>query len=275
MDLIESPQNPRIRAALALRDRAERLRTGMTLVDGARECRRAVDSGVVIETAFVCPMLAAGPDIEAVLGGLKATGVPTAEVSERAHDRLAFGNRRDGIILVVKMPSIAIAGLSPGPDPLVLITEDVEKPGNLGAILRTADACGVDAVIAVGGVDLFNPNVVRASVGTVFTVPLAAGSAADARAWLAGHGIRAVAARVDAPTEYTQSDLTGPLAIILGSESDGLSEHWQGSEIGAVRLSMHGSADSLNVSVAAAVLAFEARRQRDLLVVSRTEQRNG
>ncbi len=264
MDVIESPQNPRIRAALALRDRAERLRTGLTLVDGARECRRAVAAGVVIETAFVCPMLAAGPDIEAVLGELKATGVPTAEVSERAHDRLAFGNRREGIVLVVKVPSTAIAGLGPGPAPLVLITEDVEKPGNLGAILRTADACGVDAVIAIGGVDLFNPNVVRASVGTVFTVPLAAGSAAEVQAWLAERGIRAVAARVDAPTDFTQSDLTGPLAIILGSESDGLSEHWQGSEIGAVRLPMHGIADSLNVSVAAAVLAFEARRQRDL-----------
>lgn len=271
MPVIDSPQNPRIQAALGLRDRTERLRTGLTIVDGARESRRALESGIVVETAFVCRTLAGNPDVEAVIRGLESSNGVIVEVSERAHDRLAFGNRRDGLILIVRTPPADLAHLRPSQDPLLLVTEDVEKPGNLGAILRTADACGMDAVIAVGGTDLFNPNVIRASVGTVFTVPVAAGTAAEVQAWLADHRIRPVAARVDAPIRYTDADLTGPLALILGSEADGLSADWNAPGIDAVGLPMHGVADSLNVSVAAAVLAFEACRQRDLLTAPSKE----
>ncbi len=185
-------------------------------------------------------------------------------MSERVHDRLAFGNRGDGIVLVVAIPPSTIGGLDPPADPLLLVTEDVEKPGNLGAILRTADAVGCDAVIAVGGTDLYNPNVIRASVGTVFSLPLAAATADTTIAWLRARAIRLVAARVDARMAYAEADLRGPLALVLGSEADGLSATWQDEAIESVRLPMHGVADSLNVSVAAAVLAFEARRQRDV-----------
>ena len=263
MALIDSPWNPRIKAALELRDRAARIESRRTLVDGARECLRAVEAGAHVEVAFACPALAIGHDAREALRLVAGRGVEVVEVSERVHDRLAFGNRGDGLVLVVTTPETALAGLKPGPDPLLLVTEAVEKPGNLGAILRTADAVGCDAVIAVGGTDLYNPNVIRASVGTVFSLPVATATAAEALSWLHARGIRPVAARVDAARAYTEADLRGPLALVLGSEADGLSGAWQDSSIEGVRLPMRGVADSLNVSVAAAVLAFEARRQRD------------
>jgi TrmH family RNA methyltransferase len=143
------------------------------------------------------------------------------------------------------------------------VTEDLEKPGNLGAILRSADGAGADALIAIGGTDLFNPNVIRASVGTIFSVPIATATAAATRAWLGEHRLRIVTARVDADRMHTEADLAGPLAIVLGSEAEGLSEAWRGSDVEPIRLPMLGIADSLNVSVAAAVLLYEARRQRD------------
>jgi RNA methyltransferase, TrmH family len=264
MPVIDSPRNPRIKAALELRDRKARIETRRTLVDGARESRRVIEAGARVEVAFVCDALATGPDAVEALRALAGRGVEIIEVSERVHDRLAFGNRGDGLVLVAGTPDVDLGSLRPGPDPLILVIEDVEKPGNLGAILRTADAVGCDAVIAVGGTDLFNPNVVRSSVGTVFSVPVAAAGAADALAWLRTLDIRLLAARVDATLAYTEADLRGSLALVLGSEADGLSPAWQDSSIVGVRLPMHGLADSVNVSVAAAVLAFEARRQRDL-----------
>jgi TrmH family RNA methyltransferase len=188
--------------------------------------------------------------------------VTPLEVSERAFEALAYGDRSDGVILVVRAPSTRLEDLAISDSPLILVTEDVEKPGNLGAVLRTADAAGCDAVIAIGGTDPFNPNVIRASIGTVFSVPFATTTASAGLEWLRGRVIRIMAARVDAEVLYTDSDLRGPLAIVLGSEALGLSEAWLGPDIEAVRLPMFGVADSLNVSASAAILAFEARRQR-------------
>lgn len=261
---IDSPRNPRVQAALRLRDRDTRLDLGQTLVDGGREALRALRAGVVVETAFACRSLITGDEAVEAVRTLERDAVPIIDVSERVHDRLAFGNRRDGLVLVVRTTSGALDALEPGPNPLILVTEDVEKPGNLGAILRTADAAGCAAVIAVGGTDLFNPNVIRASVGTVFSMPVAAATAAETMAWLADHAIRPIAARGDASTTYTSADLSGPIALILGSEAGGLSDAWLAPGIDGVSIPMAGSADSLNVSVAAAVLAFEARRQRDV-----------
>ncbi|HEX8025131.1 MAG TPA: TrmH family RNA methyltransferase, partial [Candidatus Limnocylindrales bacterium] len=167
------------------------------------------------------------------------------------------------IVLVVRAPVSGLADLELGPAPLIVVTEDVQKPGNLGAILRSADGAGADGVIAIGGTDLFNPNVVRASVGTVFAVPLATATATDARAWLRDQEIRIVAARVDGARLHSEADLTGPLAIVLGSEAEGLTAAWRGVDVEPVRLPMLGVADSLNVSAAAAILLYEARRQRD------------
>ncbi|HJW21150.1 MAG TPA: TrmH family RNA methyltransferase [Candidatus Limnocylindrales bacterium] len=262
--IIESPANPRIRAAAALRERRDRERSGLTLVDGGREARRAVEAGIEVETAFVCPDLLTSTDAGAAVEALRGRGLAEAvvEVSERAFEKLAYGDRSDGIVLVVRPTPLRLEDLRLGPAPLVVVTEDVEKPGNLGAILRSADGAGADAVLAVGGTDVFNPNVIRASVGTVFSVPIAAASASEAMAWLRSHGIRIVAARTDAQRLYADADLTGPLAIALGSERVGLSAEWHRADVEGVRLPMAGVADSLNVSVAAAVLLYEAWRQR-------------
>jgi TrmH family RNA methyltransferase len=259
---IDSPQNPRIAAAVALRDRRGRLATGQTIVDGARECRRALDARVAVDGAFVCPPLLRSADAIAAAAMLPSLNAVATEVSERVFEKLAFGARADGIVLVVRTPPTELADLDAGADPLILVTEDVEKPGNLGAILRTADATGCSAVIAIGGTDLFNPNVVRASIGIVFAMPLAAATAGEALAWLRSRGIRIVSARVDADRAYWDADLRGPLALVLGSEALGLSDAWSAPGIEGVGLPMLGMADSLNVSATAAVLAYEARRQR-------------
>jgi len=261
---IESPHNPRIRAAAALRDRKDRAATGLALVDGARECRRAIEAGVTIETAFLCRPLLRSEDAEAAAAALGDRGIEMLELSERAFEAIAYGDRADGIVLVVRPPSVHLDDLEPGPAPFILVTEDVEKPGNLGAILRTADAAGCDAVIAIGGADPFHPNVIRASIGTVFSVPLAVSTAGGVLDWLRGRAVRIVATRVDAPTIYSDADLRGPLAIVLGSEATGLSEAWDAPDIQAIRLPMLGLADSLNVSASAAILAYEGRRQRGL-----------
>jgi TrmH family RNA methyltransferase len=278
---IDSPSNPRIRAALELRGRREREKTGLTLVDGLREARRAVDAGVEVETAFVVPTASSEPlepKLAAIVAALERRGVRPVDVSERAMERLAFGRRAEGLVLVVRPRLADLATLldergaaltaraapTSASVPLVVITEDVEKPGNLGAILRTADAVGADAVIAIGGTDLHNPNVIRASLGTVFGLPLASASADEARAWTSDRGLAIVAARVDAPRLYVEADLRGPLAIVLGNEAAGLSPAWHGKDVTAVRLPMLGVADSLNVAAAAAVLLYETWRQRHL-----------
>ena len=262
MVAIESPHNPAIRAAIALRERRNRVESGLTLVDGARECRRAIDAGTVVETAFTCTSILHSPEALRAMSALRARSIEPVEVSERAFAKLAFGDRAEGIVLVVRVPSTRLDDLRVGAAPLLLVTEDVEKPGNLGAIIRTADAAGCDAVIAIDGTDLFNPNVIRASTGMVFSMPLAAAAADEAISWLRQHDTRIVAARVGAECAYTDADLRGPLALVLGSEAAGLSNAWRGPDVEGVRLPMLGVADSLNVSATAAILAFEARRQR-------------
>jgi TrmH family RNA methyltransferase len=262
--MLTSAANPRIRSALQLRARRHRDATGLTIVDGARELRRALDAGVEVVEAFVCEPLLAGPDARVALDRLLAGTAPVHPTSETAFARLAFGDRVEGLVAVIRPRSTALADLAVPDDALVVVIEGVEKPGNVGAVLRSADGAGADALIAASPrTDLHNPNVIRASAGTVFTVPLAAAGADDVVAWLGARRIRMVAARVDAPTRYTDADLTGPLAIVLGTEDRGVSERWRRPDVAAVHLPMLGVADSLNVSVAAAVLLYEARRQRD------------
>ena len=266
--VIESPSNPRIKSALQLRERRDRESTGLTLVDGGREALRALEAGAVVETAFVCPPLLSTVEAKRVAEKLGQSFEPygasidVVEVGERAFERLAYGDRSDGVVLVVRSPRASLDDIELPPEPLVVVTEDVEKPGNVGAILRSADAVGADAVIAVGGTDLFNPNVIRASVGTVFSMAVASASARDAAGWLRARGVRIVASRVDAARLHVEADLRGPVAIVLGSEATGLSDAWRAPDVEAIRLPMTGVGDSLNVSAAAAVLLYEAWRQR-------------
>jgi len=261
---ITSAANPRIRGAIALRDRAARDAQGLTIVDGVRELRRAIDADADVSEAFVCPALIDSDEAAAVVDALRRRGVPLTDVSESVFARVAFGDRAEGVVGLVSIPPSDLDRLRVGPDALVVVLEGVEKPGNLGAVLRSADGAGVDAVIfADPRTDPYNPNVVRASLGTIFGVPIAVASGSQTRDWLAHNAIRSIAARVDAALAYTAVDMRGPTALILGAEVSGLGDAWSGPDVTSVRVPMLGVADSLNVSVTAAVLMYEARRQRD------------
>lgn len=261
---LASPSNPRVKSAARLRGRRDRDATGLTLVDGAREVRRALESGADVVEAFICEPLLAGEDARAALDALESRTIPTTSTSETAFAKIAFGDRADGIVAVVRIPSLRLDDLGLPDEPLVVVVEGVEKPGNLGAVLRSADGAGADALIAASPrTDLLNPNAIRASAGTIFSVPIAAAPTDEVIDWLRARSIRIVAALVDAEPLYSDTDLTGALAIAFGSEADGLTDAWRRDDITAVRLPMRGIADSLNVSVSAAVVLYEARRQRD------------
>jgi TrmH family RNA methyltransferase len=263
LPIVTSLANPRVKAASALRDRRERDRSGLTLVDGARELRRALDAGVIVLEAFVCEPLLAGPDARAALDRLRAGGTTLYSTSETVLAKLAFGQRAEGLVAVVRIPQPGLEDLALPADPLVLVVEAVEKPGNLGAVMRSADGAAADGLIAASlRTDLFNPNAIRASAGTIFSLPLAVATTEETLDWLRERRIRVVVAKVDAARLYTEADLSGPLALVVGAEAGGLSEAWSAGDLDAVRIPMLGVADSLNVSVSAAILLYEARRQR-------------
>jgi RNA methyltransferase, TrmH family len=259
---IRSLANPRVKAAVRLRDRRERDETGLTIIDGPRELLRAIDARIEVVEAFVCDELVRTPEAALAVDRLPA-GARRHDVAPAVIEKVGFGDRSDGIVAIVRTPHASLSDVELPAVPLVVVVEAVEKPGNLGAILRTADGAGVDAVIAADPrTDLFNPNAIRASLGTIFGGPVVPATTRETLDWLTARAIRPVAARVDAATAYSDVDLSGPVAVVLGSETDGLSDAWSEPRVTAVRIPMRGFADSLNVSVAAAVLLYEAVRQR-------------
>jgi TrmH family RNA methyltransferase len=260
---ITSTANPRLKAAVRLRGRRERDREGLTLIDGVRETLRAISGGAVLREVFVRPELLVEPEARALLERLREESVPVVEVGHDAFEKLAYGDRLDGVVAVAETPMRTLQTLALPPEPLIAVVEGVEKPGNLGAILRTADGAGLDAVIvAESATDLFNPNIIRASIGTVFAIPVCVASSGEVLTWLQERRIDIVAARVDASVDYTSADYRGAVAIALGSEARGLSDAWGELARASVRVPMLGVADSLNVSATAAVLFYEALRQR-------------
>jgi len=279
-EIIQSASNPRVRQAALLRDAAERRATGHTLVDGLRELFRAAQAGVPIVEVFVDegamhqPSLPAGEDAPTGLDGWltdrAAEGTQVAIVSRRAFEKIAFGSRNEGCVGVVRFAGAALADWGAPSPAAVLLVEGVEKPGNLGAILRTADAAGLGGVIVCDGrTDLANPAVIRASLGTVFTVPLACGTTAQAIDWCRTHTRRVIAAMPEGEKLWHAAGLGQQAAILLGSEAHGISSAWREAAAAGkilwetVRLPMRGRADSLNVSATAAVLAYESLRQAD------------
>jgi TrmH family RNA methyltransferase len=255
---ITSPSNPRIRDLAALHKRRERKAQGRFLVEGTREITRGLEAEITFTEILACPDLA-GPAQEAVVTRSSAAGVPVTLVSERAFAKLSRRQNPDGVIGVAETFALDLASLEPAPD-LVLIAEAVEKPGNLGAMLRSADATGAALVATGAGVDVFNPNVVRASQGALFSVPLAVAAVPETVAW-ATEFETVVVATPDATLPHWAVDLTGTSAIVVGSEHAGVSAAWR--DVGTpIRIPMAGPADSLNTSVAAAVLLYEAVRQR-------------
>jgi TrmH family RNA methyltransferase len=261
--LITSPANPRLRAIAALRDRHERAARRLALVDGAREVRRAIEAGAAVVEVYLSTEHRTDAEGRATLDLVAAAGIPVVECGERAFRRIAYGDRPDGILAVVETPSTVLAEVRLSAEPLLAVVEGVEKPGNLGAIVRSADAAGLDAVIVAGpAADPFHPNAIRASVATVFALPIAVAPSEVVLAWLREREIRIVAADAGAGAPYTDADLRGAVAIVLGSEAGGLGPVWRGPGIEAVHIPMAGLGDSLNVAAAAAILFFEARRQR-------------
>ena len=271
METITSPANPRVKRAAALRAAGERRRTGLTLVDGLREITRAGAAGVEIVELFVAAEAhddTRAADRATCIDACAARGAEVMRLGPRAFEKLAFGDRDEGVVAVVRFATPPLAEVSFAAGRPVLVAEGVEKPGNLGAILRTVDAAGLAGVIVCdGGTEAANPAVIRASLGTVFSVPLAAAAAAEAIAWCRSQGRGVVAASPAGLTPWHDARLAGDTVVVVGSEAGGLSPAWQQAadagtiRLETVRLPMRGVADSLNVSATVAVLAYEAVRQ--------------
>ncbi len=275
--LITSLSNPKVKSAVKLRDRKGRDEQGRIVIDGVREIGRAMEGGVKVVELYVCEELLDSEQVELVKRAV-AAGATRLDVTPPLMEKLAFGQRVEGIVAVAETPTRSLADVEQvfnlsqqrsgrvenlSYAPLIAVLEGIEKPGNLGAVLRTADAAGVSGlIVAGGGTDLHNPNAIRASLGAIFTLPVCAASSAQTLAWLRAVPCQIVAARVAGGKPYTTVDYRLPTAIVLGSEAHGLSDQWQGDDVFAVSLPMLGHADSLNVSATAAVLFYEALRQR-------------
>ena len=262
MERIISLQNSRIKEVVRLREKSkERAERKLFPVEGRREIRMATKGGYSIDSLFVCPELGAGYDFPAD---------KAFEVDSRVFDKIACREGSDGLLALVRMPQQRLSDIRLTDVPLVIIAEGVEKPGNLGAILRTADAAGADAVLTCNPqCDLFNPNVIRSSLGCVFGVQIAACSSEEAFAWLRVNGIRSFAAELEASNEYCDENFTVASALIVGAESTGLGDFWLKNADRRIRIPMRGAVDSLNVSVSTAVITFEAVRQRTRVAGSR------
>jgi len=271
--VITSTANPRVKAALALRKRRERDRTGRFVIEGRRELARALAAGVELDEVLVCPDLlggepgagAGGRTDGGVLAAARAAGAVVTDVAESVFGRLSYREGPDGVLGIARAFDTGLVRIELGADPLVLVVAEVEKPGNLGTMLRSASAAGAAAVVVADPVtDVFNPNVVRSSQGALFGVPVAVGDSAEVLAWLRRHRLPVYAAGPGGMQPYWRLPLSGPSALVVGSEHRGLPADWLDAADEQVVIPMPGSGgvDSLNAAAAAAVLLFEAVRQR-------------
>jgi TrmH family RNA methyltransferase len=260
MEQITSLQNAKIKALKKLDKPAERKEQGLFLVEGLREVVLAKRGGYQIGQLFVCSELLK-PQLEYSLQELN--GIEKIEVTESVYRSVAYRESTEGILATVKLKLHTLADLTLQPNSLILVIEAVEKPGNLGAMLRTADAAGVDAVIICDNkTDLYNANVIRSSVGTVFTNTIAVSSSEETISFLKINNVAILAATPEAEIGYTKQNMTAAVAIVVGAEAEGLSSTWKNAATENVCIPMLGQIDSLNVSVSAALLLYEAVRQR-------------
>ncbi len=259
---LTSVANQRVKDLVRLRTRRARAELGVTLVEGHDELRLALQAGVVPRTLYWAPGLVTA-ERRGVVDELADAGVPVVGVSDAVFAKIAYRESPDGLLAVAAAPGRPLAELALRPDALVLVGEAIEKPGNLGAMLRTAEAFGVDAVVAAAPVtDFGNPNVVRASKGTVFAVPVATAPSADVLSWLRGHGLAVVVTTPQGDAAIGATDLVGPTAIVVGAESTGVTDLWLEAADARVVIPMRGRVNSLNAATAAALALYEADRQR-------------
>jgi RNA methyltransferase, TrmH family len=263
MTKITSLQNSRVKSVIRLRDGRGRRRQGRIMIDGIREIRRAWEAGVTIVEVYFCAEACDRSSAAELLDQLAGAGVVMFEVTWPVLEKLTFGQRSEGLVAVAVPPDVCLDRLDVPAEALVAVLEGIEKPGNVGAVLRSADAAGVAAVIVADeGTDLFNPNAIRASLGAIFSVPVAAASSQEVLAWLRRQSFSIYAAWLDGTEEYSHVSYRGRSAVVLGSEAHGLSDLWRGEGTTSVRVPMCGVVDSLNISAAAAVLFYEALRQK-------------
>ncbi len=256
---ITSTQNPKVKSLLALEKPRERRKQQLFIVEGKKEIGLALEAGYKIGTIFFCDEMVS----ESELAELSLENKLLIPVSKEVFDKIAIRESTGGMIAVAEQKTHRLAEIKLSKNPLLLILEGVEKPGNLGAVMRTADAAGVDAVIICDPqTDFYNPNVIRSSVGCVFTNQLAAATSEEAIAWLKKNNISIFCTYLKAAKPYHQIDFTKPAAIVMGTEAIGLSDVWVKNSTANIIIPMNGKIDSMNVSNATAVVVFEALRQR-------------
>lgn len=256
-EILTSVQNPRIKNLVALQQKSSlRRETGLFVVEGARETRHCIDAGYRIDSIFLCPSLLGDFSVPA--------GVKHFEVSPEVYEKVAYRGSTEGIIAVVESRKTNLEDIALSANPLIVVLESVEKPGNLGAVLRSADAAGADAVIICDPLtDLYNPNLIRASIGSIFTKQVVCCSSEQAISWLKKNNIKIYTAQLQDSNWYYDTDMKSGTAIVMGTEATGLTGIWRQAADAHIKIPMLGALDSLNVSVSAAILLFEAVRQRN------------
>lgn len=263
-NLITSTQNARVKKVILLQQKsAERRREGLFVLEGRRELLHSLHCGYQIDTLFYSPSLLSADGENAELAHVIADN-NALPVTPAVYERMAYRGSTEGIVATMKVRQTTLADLQLPENPLLMVLERVEKPGNLGAVLRSADAAAADAVIVCDPLtDLYNPNLIRSSIGAIFTVPTVACSSAECIAFLKERGIRILTAQLQDSHLYYDTDMRCGTALVMGTEATGLTDQWRQAADAHIRIPMKGRLDSLNVSVSAAILLFEAVRQRE------------
>lgn len=261
-ELLTSLNNPKIKNVVKLQQKsAERKAQNLTVVEGLREIKQALNSGLVCHSAFICEKIACDETVEFMSNSLNENSIYF--ISDQIFEKLAYRDNSDGVIVLIDPQFLSLDEIILTQNPLILILESVEKPGNLGALLRTADAAGVDAILVCDEkTDLFNPNTIRASLGAIFSKQVVTCTDHEAMEWLRNHHIAVFSAALPSETGCYDVDLTRPAAIVMGSEANGLSKFWIDQADEVIMIPMFGKVDSLNVSASAAIILYEAVRQR-------------
>ena len=261
--IITSEVNARIKQVVKLREHKERRDKNLIIVEGAREIRQALRAKFPFQEFYVCQ--GRGKAVQSVISDMeKQKGVEIFEIPENVYEKISYGESRDGILAVCEPRYKTCKDVKLSAKPLVLVMESVEKPGNLGAISRTCDAAGVDAIFCCDlKTDIFNPNIIRSSLGTIFAMNVVVADKAEVSRFLSGAGVKTAVSTPVAQTLYTEVDFKRPTAIVVGSEDKGVSDYWLSNANFKMRIPMHGAVDSLNVSASTAIILYEALRQRE------------
>jgi TrmH family RNA methyltransferase len=261
IEKITSVQNPKIKNIVKLQQKSsERKKQNLVVIEGMREISLAIKSGIQLKTLFICPEIIS---IDVIKTNFNINA-QCFEISKDIFEKLAYRGSTEGLVALAEPKQLKLENIKLRKNPLVIVLESVEKPGNLGAILRTADAANVDAVIICDPLtDIYNPNVIRSGVGCVFTNQVIACSSDETIKWLKEKGIKSYAAALTANKYYHEKDFTQATAIVMGTEADGLTEKWLKAADEQIIIPMSGEIDSLNVSTSTAILVFEAMRQRN------------